>query len=87
MDVNRLAVSLFSTSVLFQELLDSTDGVTQFKNKTRFHINGLQDCLDKLNSVKIDKEDVSLKVHEAVKKLEEVFDIGSEADNQALSED
>ena len=85
--VENLEVKIFALSNLLQEYLDETEGETKFKNKTRFHIRGLQDQLDKLNSVKIDEDAVSLLVSKAVKALEDSLDIDELADNQALSED
>ena len=85
--VENLEIKIFALSNLLQEYLDETEGVTKFKNKTRFHIRGLQDQLDKLNSVKINEDDVSLLVSKAVKALEDSLDIDELADNQALSED
>lgn len=67
----QLAVRIFATSVYLQELLDKTEGRTSFKNKTRFHVNGLQDCLTKINSIKIKREDVSLKISDIINVIEE----------------
>ena len=85
--VENLEIKIFALSNLLQEYLDETEGVTKFKHKTRFHIRGLQDQLDKLNSVKIDQDAVSLLVSKAVKALEDSLDIDELADNQSLSED
>ena len=85
--VENLEIKLYAVSTLLQELLDATEGKTPFIHKTRFHINGLQSQLDKLNSVKIDQEAVSLLVNKGVQALEDSLDIDELADNQALSED
>ena len=83
----NLELKIYALSNLLQELLDETSGETKFKHKVRFHINGLQDQLDKLNSVKIDEDAVSLLVSRAVKALEDSLDIDELTDNQTLSED
>ncbi len=68
---NYLAVKIFAASVLLQELLDETQGKTQFKNKVRFHINGLQQQLNNLNTVTIETDEVSLLVTNAVNALDQ----------------
>lgn len=70
-----LEIKIFATSVYFQELLDLTPGETPFKNKARFHINGLQDCLNKLGSVKLPNEETEQLILKAVASLEKAFDI------------
>ena len=74
LEIKDLELKIFAASVLLQELLDATEGKTEFIHKTRFHINRLQEQLDKLNGVKIDKEDVSLLVNRGVQALEDSFD-------------
>jgi len=66
-----LAVKIFAVSVLLQELLDETQGKTQFKNKIRFHINGLQQQLNNLNTVAIETDEVSLLITNAVNALDQ----------------
>jgi hypothetical protein len=68
---NYLAVKIFAVSVLLQELLDETSGKTQFKNKVRFHINGLQQQLNNLNTVTIETDEVSLLITNAVNALDQ----------------
>jgi hypothetical protein len=72
--VENLEVKIFALSNLLQEYLDETEGVTKFKNKTRFHIKGLQEQLTKLNTVVISEEEVSLLVSGAVNALEKSLD-------------
>lgn len=72
--IKDLEIKIYATSTLLQELLDATEGKTEFIHKTRFHINRLQEQLDKLNGVKIDQEDVSLLVNRGVQALEDSFD-------------
>ena len=72
--VENLEVKIFALSNLLQEYLDETEGVTKFKNKTRFHIRGLQEQLTKLNTVKIEQDEVSLLVSKAVNALEKSLD-------------
>lgn len=75
MEENKLAIKIFATSVLLQELLDETEGKTQFKNKVRFHVNGLQRELSKLNSIEIKEQDVSLMINDSIKALEETINL------------
>ena len=69
-----LEVKIFVVSMILQELLDETEGQTKFKNKTRYHINGLQKELDKLLSVEIRDDILSLFITEAMGTLEGFFD-------------
>ena len=85
--MKNLEIKLYAVSTLLQELLDATEGKTPFIHKTRFHINGLQNQLDKLNGVKIDQEAVSLLVNRGVQALEDSFDTDELPDNDNLSED
>lgn len=85
--MKNLEIKIYAASILLQELLDATEGKSEFIHKTRFYINRLQEQLDQLNSVKIDKEDVSLLVNRGVQALEDSFDIDELPDNSNLSED
>ena len=85
--MKNLEIKIYAASTLLQELLDSTEGKTEFIHKTRFYINRLQEQLDKLNGVKIDQEAVSLLVNRGVQALEDSFDTDELPDNDNLSED
>ena len=87
LEIKDLEIKIFAASVLLQELLDATEGKTAFIHKTRFHINRLQEQLDKLNGVVIDQEAVSLLVNRGVQALEDSFDTDELPDNDNLSED
>ena len=68
--INQLEVKLFVTSMLLQELLDETGSNTRFKHKLRFHINGLQKELDKVLSVEMKDNSLSLFITDAMEALE-----------------
>ena len=72
--INQLEVKLFVTSMLLQELLDETVGESKFKNKTRFHINGLQKQLDKVLTVEMRDESLSMFITESLTELERFID-------------
>ena len=72
--IRQLEVKLFVTSLLLQELLDETEGNTRFKHKLRFHINGMQKELDKVLSVEMSDNTLSLFITEAVSGLEGLID-------------
>lgn len=72
--INQLEVKLFVTSMLLQELLDETVGENKFKNKTRFHINGLQKELDKVLAVEMRDESLSKFITESLTELEQIID-------------
>jgi len=60
--------------MLLQELLDETQGETRFKHKLKYHINGMQNELDKVLSVEMKDESLSLFIMSAVGALEESID-------------
>lgn len=72
--VRQLEVKLFVTSMLLQELLDETQGETRFKHKVKFHINGLQQQLDKVLGVNMRDESLSTFITDAVGALEKSID-------------
>lgn len=72
--IRQLEVKLFVTSMLLQELLDETQGETRFKHKLKYHINGMQNELDKVLSVEMKDESLSLFIMSAVGALEESID-------------
>ena len=72
--IRQLEVKLFDTSLLLQELLDETEGNTRFKHKLRFHINGMQKELDKVLSVEMSDNTLSLFITDAVSGLEGLID-------------
>jgi hypothetical protein len=72
--INQLEVKLFVTSMLLQELLDETEGNTKFKHKLRFHINGLQKELDKVLTVEVKDNNLSLFITDAMGALETSID-------------
>jgi len=50
---SELAIKIFLVSMLLQELLDETEGRSLYKQRVKFHVNGLQKELDKLLSVDV----------------------------------
>lgn len=72
--IRQLEVKLFVTSMLLQELLDETQGETRFKHRLKFHINGLQRELDKLLTVDLKDESLSLFITDAMGALEQSID-------------
>ena len=72
--IRQLEVKLFVTSMLLQELLDETQGETRFKHKLKYHINGMQNELDKVLSVEMRDESLSLFIMSAVGALEKSID-------------
>tara|TARA_R100000544_G_C2224825_1_gene59948 strand:+ start:862 stop:1122 length:261 start_codon:yes stop_codon:yes gene_type:complete len=72
--INQLEVKLFVTSMLLQELLDETDGNTKFKHKLKFHIRGMQHELDKVLSVILNDNELSLFITNAISALEGSID-------------
>lgn len=72
--IRQLEVKLFVTSMLLQELLDETQGETRFKHKLKFHINGLQNELDKVLSVDMKDESLGMFIMSAVGALEQSID-------------
>ena len=72
--IRQLEVKLFVTSMLLQELLDETQGETRFKHQLRFHINRLQNELDRVLSVNMQDESLSTFITQAVGALEDSID-------------
>ena len=72
--IRQLEVKLFVTSMLLQELLDETQGETRFKHKLKYHIGGLQNELDKVLSVNMEDESLSMFIMDAVGALEKSID-------------
>ena len=72
--IRQLEVKLFVTSMLLQELLDETQGETRFKHKLKFHIRGLQNELDKVLSVEMKDDSLSLFITDAMASLETSID-------------
>ena len=66
-----LEVKIFVVSMLLQELLDETEGNSKFIHRTRYHINSLQQQLDKILSEPIESDELSLYLTKASKVLEE----------------
>lgn len=71
--MNRTEVKVFITSLLLQELLDELEDTSSFKQKVKFHANRLNVELDKLNSINLNVEEVSLKISEAQNALEKTL--------------
>ena len=72
--MKNLEVKLFVVATFLQELIDETEGNSQYKNNLRFHLRETQKALDKLLSVSIDTDRLSLLLSEATKALEESID-------------
>ena len=72
--IRQLEVKLFVTSMLLQELLDETQGETRFKHKLKHHISGLQNELDRVLSVTMKDESLSMFIMSAVGALEKSID-------------
>ena len=72
--IRQLEVKLFVTSMLLQELLDETQGNTRFKHKLKYHINGMQNELDKVLSVEMKDESLGMFIMSAVGALEQSID-------------
>ena len=72
--IRQLEVKLFITSMLLQELLDETQGETRFKHKLKHHINGLQNELDRVLSVTMKDESLSMFIMSAVGAREKSID-------------
>ena len=72
--IRQLEVKLFVTSMLLQELLDETQGNTRFKHKLKFHISGLQNELDKVLSVNMRDDSLSMFITDAISALEKCID-------------
>jgi len=72
--IRQLEVKLFVTSMLLQELLDETQGNTRFKHKLKYHINGMQNELDKVLSVEMKDESLGMFIMSAVGSLEDSID-------------
>ena len=72
--IRQLEVKLFVTSMLLQELLDETQGNTRFKHKLKFHISGLQNELDKVLSVDMRDDSLSMFITDAISALEKCID-------------
>lgn len=72
--IRQLEIKLFVTSMLLQELLDETTGNTKYKHQMRFHINRLQKELDRLLSVEMRDDNLSLFITNAMAALEDAID-------------
>ena len=75
--MKNLEVKLFVVATLLQELIDATDGKSQYKNNLKFHLRETQKALDKLLSVPLDTDRLSLLLSEATQALEESIDKAS----------
>ena len=72
--IRQLEIKLFVTSMLLQELLDETTGNTKYKHQMRFHINRLKKELDRLLSVELRDDTLSLFITNAMAALEDAID-------------
>ena len=72
--IRQLEIKLFVTSMLLQELLDETKGNTRYKHQMKFHINRLQAELDRLLSVELRDDNLSLFITNAMAALEDAID-------------
>jgi hypothetical protein len=72
--MKNLEVKIFVTAVTLLELLDETDGDTKFKNKLRYHLNGVEKEINKIVSVSLDHNDTSLLISNASQALEDSID-------------
>ncbi len=69
-----LEVKIYVVASLLQELLDETSYDTRFKHKLRYDINNVQKNLDKMLSVNIETNELSLYLSRAGKALEDTLD-------------
>lgn len=72
--MKNLEVKLFVVATLLQELIDETDGKSKYKNNLKFHLRETQKALDKILSVPLDTNRLSLLLSEATQALEESID-------------
>ena len=72
--MKNLEVKIFVTAVTLLELLDETEGDTKFKNKLRYHLNGVEKEINKIVSVSLDQNDTSLLISNASQALEDSID-------------
>lgn len=70
----ELEIKIFVVSMLLQELLDETQSETWFKHSIKFHIKKTQAELDKLLSVNLSDENLSLFITDAMSALEKSID-------------
>ena len=72
--MKNLEVKIFVTAVTLLELLDETEGDAKFKNKLRYHLNGVEKEINKIVSVSLDQNDTSLLISSASQALEDSID-------------
>lgn len=73
-EVKQLEIKIFVVSMLLQELLDETQNETWFKHNVKFHIKKTQAELDKLLTVNLSDENLSLFITDAMSALEKSID-------------
>jgi hypothetical protein len=70
----ELEVKIFVVSMLLQELLDETKGNNRFKHQLKFHVGRVQTELDKLLTVTLEDDNLSMFITNAVGALEKAID-------------
>tara|TARA_R100000664_G_scaffold10180_1_gene16860 strand:- start:664 stop:903 length:240 start_codon:yes stop_codon:yes gene_type:complete len=66
----RLELKIFVTMTLLQELLDETEGRTNYKDKVKRKISQLGQCLQESLDVEIDTDELSLYLSNATQALD-----------------
>lgn len=73
-EVRQLELKIFVVSMLLQELLDETQGDTRYKHQLKFHIKRIQYELDKLLTINVSDENLSVFITDAMAALEQAID-------------
>ena len=66
----RLELKIFVTMTLLQELLDETEGRTNYKDKVKRKISQLNECLEQTLDIEIDTDELSLYLSNATQALD-----------------
>jgi len=67
----RLELKIFVTITLLQELLDETEGRTNYKDKLSRKISQLSECLEQALDIEIDTDELSLYLSNATQALDD----------------
>ena len=67
----NLEIKIYVISTILQELLDETEGETPFKYGVRYKINALQKELDKVLSIPLENNELSLHINRICQAIED----------------
>ena len=82
--MDKLAIKIFITAMLLQDLLDETEGKSYFKLRVKKHISKLKRDLNTLLDEEISQNELSLLLTNAANALEKSLDVKLNEDDYTI---